>query len=154
MGSVRQVSRTACPTKPKFYVANRSVGLASEARSKRRTLAKSEGRLRSTLVNQGGIAVASKPCDPAAMKTAVLVGSGAGSSQQTIPFVFEPALPEARKRVVVPFSGSNSRLKASDALIRAPKPVVWEWLELGFVMLFLSSAFVLILLSLAAAGNM
>jgi hypothetical protein len=118
------------------------------------------------------------------MKTAVLVESGpagnasrsdaggyAGSRQQTIPLVFEPARNARRsatrdaragasrpapkpKRVVVPFSGSKPALEAADARIHVPKPVFWELLELGFVMVLLSSVFALICLSVTAAGNL
>jgi len=89
------------------------------------------------------------------MKTAVLVDSGyAGASQRTIPLVLEPARKHARKpkRVVVPFSVSRPDLEAPDARIQVPKPVFWEWVELGFAMVLLASAFSLILLSVAAAG--
>jgi hypothetical protein len=106
------------------------------------------------------------------MKTAVLVDSGyAGSSRQTIPLLREPARKarctatrDARagasrqapkpKRVVVPFYGSKRRLEAADGRIHVPKLVFWESLELGFVMVLLSSAFTLIFLSMAAAGNL
>lgn len=106
------------------------------------------------------------------MKTAVLVDSGyAGSCQQTIPLVLEPARKGRQtatrdtrtgasrpapkpKRVVVPFYGSKPRLEAADARIHVPKLVIWESLELGFVMVLLSSAFALIFLSVAAAGNL
>jgi hypothetical protein len=107
-----------------------------------------------------------------AMKTAVLVNSGyAGSCQQTIPLVLQPArkgrLTATRdtragasrqapkpKRVVVPFYGSKPLLEAADGRIYVPKPVLWESLELGFVMVLLSSAFALISLSVAAGGNL
>jgi hypothetical protein len=105
-----------------------------------------------------------------AMKTAVLDSGFAGSSRQTIPLVLEPArrtrravTREARageskparipKRVVVPFS-VPSELEAPDARIRVPKSGVLGWVELGFVMVLFASAFVLIFLSVAAAGNM
>jgi hypothetical protein len=106
------------------------------------------------------------------MKTAVLVDSGyAGSSQQTIPLVLEPARRAHRavtrqalagrsgrtpkpKRVVVPFSGSKPRLEAADARIHVPKLVIWELLELGFAMVLVSSTFALISLAAAAAGNL
>ena len=105
------------------------------------------------------------------MNTAVLDSGFAGSSQQTIPLVLEPARKtrravtrEARagesgkarkpKRVVVPFSVPESGLEAPDERIQVPKPGVWGWAELGFVTVLLASAFVLISLSLAAAGNL
>jgi hypothetical protein len=105
------------------------------------------------------------------MNTAVLDSGFAGSSQQTIPLVLEPARKtrravtrEARagesgktrkpKRVVVPFSVPESGLEAPDRRIRVPKPGVWGWAELGFVTVLLASAFVLISLSAAAAGNL
>gem|GEM_PF-4346162 len=105
------------------------------------------------------------------MKTAVLVDSGfAGSSQQSIPLVLEPApnarrmvtretragrsgLAPKRKRVVVPFSGSTTRLEVADGRIYVPKFLIWELLELGSLIMLLSSAFALIYLSLVAAGN-
>jgi hypothetical protein len=91
------------------------------------------------------------------MKTAVLVDSGyAGLSQHTIPLVLEPVRKPARKpkRVVVPFSGSRSDLEAPDRRIEVPRPRVWAWLELGFVMVLLASASFLVSLSVAAAGTM
>jgi hypothetical protein len=115
------------------------------------------------------------------MKTAVLDSGFAGTSQQTIPLVLEPARKtrravlssvalakeetrEARagesksarilKRVVVPFSVSQPELEAPDARIQVPKSGVWGWVELGFVMVLFASAFVLTFLSVAAAGNM
>jgi hypothetical protein len=104
-----------------------------------------------------------------AMKTAVLVESG--SCQQRIPLVLEPASKARRtatrgvragankqapkpKQVVVPFYGSKPRLEAADGRIHVPKLVFWESLELGFVMVLLLSAFALISLSAAAAGNL
>jgi hypothetical protein len=106
-----------------------------------------------------------------AMKTAVLDKGFAGSTQQTIPLVLEPArrthralTREARagesgkarkpKRVVVPFFVPESGLEAPDARIQVPKPGVWGWAELGFVTVLLASAFALISLSVAAAGNL
>jgi hypothetical protein len=106
-----------------------------------------------------------------AMKTAVLDNGFAGSTQQTIPLVLEPArrthralTREARagesgkarkpKRVVVPFFVPESGLEAPDARIQVPKPGVWGWAEIGFVTVLLASALVLISLSMAAAGNL
>jgi hypothetical protein len=106
-----------------------------------------------------------------AMKTAVLDSGFAGSTQQTIPLVLEPARKthravtrEARagesgkarkpKRVVVPFFVPESGLEAPDARIQVPKSVVCERLEFGFMVVLLASAFVLISLSVAAAGNL
>jgi hypothetical protein len=103
------------------------------------------------------------------MKTAVLVESG--SCQQSIPLVLEPASWARRtgtrdgragankqapkpKRVVVPFYGSKPRLEVEDARIQVPKIVFWESLEFGFVMVLLSSAFILISLSVAAVWNL
>jgi hypothetical protein len=106
------------------------------------------------------------------MKTAVLVDSGfAGSSQQSIPFVLEPAprgrravTREARtgdgsqfpkpKRVVVPFSDARPRLEVPGGIICVPKFLIRELLEMGCLMMLLSSAFALIYLSLVAAGNL
>jgi hypothetical protein len=91
------------------------------------------------------------------MKTAVLVDSGfAGLSQQTIPLILEPARKPTRKpkRVVVPFSVSESGLEAPDARIQVQKSGVWGSVELGFVMVLFASAFVLIFLSVAATGNL
>ena len=105
------------------------------------------------------------------MKTAVLDSGFAGSTRQTIPLVLEPARKthravtrEARagesgkarkpKRVVVPFFVPESGLEAPDARIQVPKSVVWEKLEFGFMVVLLASAFVLISLSVAAAGNL
>jgi hypothetical protein len=106
------------------------------------------------------------------MKTAVLVDNGyAGSSRQTIPLLREPARKDPctasrksragairqapkPKRVVVPFYGSKPRLEAVDGRIHVPKLVFWESLEVGFVMVLLSSAFALISLSVAATGNL
>jgi hypothetical protein len=106
------------------------------------------------------------------MKTAVLVDSGyAGSSRHTFPLVLEPACKACRavtrepraggggparkpKRVVVPFSVSTPRLEASDARMQVPKPGVWAWLELGFVMVLIASASFLILLSVVGTGNL
>jgi hypothetical protein len=104
-----------------------------------------------------------------AMKTAVLDSGFAGSPQQTIPLVLEPARRTHRavnrdaretgkarkpKRVVVPFFVPESGLEAPDARIQLPKPGVWGWAELGFVTVLLASAFILISLSVAAAGNL
>ena len=99
-----------------------------------------------------------------AMKTAVLDSGFAGSSQRTIPLVLEPARKTHRavesgkarkpKRVVVPFFVPESGLEAPDARIQVPKPGVWGWAELGFVTVLLASAFVVISLSVAAAGNL
>ena len=90
------------------------------------------------------------------MKTAVLDSGYAGSSRQTIPLILEPARKEARKpkRVVVPFSISRPKLEAADARIAVPNPIVWAWMELGFFMVLVASAFTLVFLSVAAAGNM
>jgi hypothetical protein len=99
------------------------------------------------------------------MKTAVLDSGFVGSSQQTIPLVLEPARKtiraftrEARtggtgqarkaKRVVVPFS------EVPDALIQVPRPVIWEGLESGFVMVLFASAITLILFAMTAAENL
>lgn len=104
-----------------------------------------------------------------AMKTAVLDSGFAGSTQQTIPLVLEPARRTHRavtrdaretgkarkpKRVVVPFFVPESGLEAPDARIQVPKPGVWGWAELGFVTVLLASALVLISLSMSAAGNL
>ena len=91
-----------------------------------------------------------------AMKTAVLDSGYAGPSQQTIPLVLEPARKPTRipKRVVIPFSVSEPELEAPDARIWIPKSGVLGWVELGFVMVLFASTFVLIFLSVAAAGNM
>ena len=106
-----------------------------------------------------------------AMKTAVLDSGFAGSTQQTIPLVLEPARKthravtrEARagesgkarkpKRVVVPFFVPESGLEGPDQRIKVPKPGAWGWAELGFVTVLLASALVLISLSMAAAGTL
>ena len=90
------------------------------------------------------------------MKTAVLDSGFAGTSQQTIPLVLEPARKVARKpkRVVVPFSVSRPELEAPDARIEVPKSGVSGWVELGFALVLMASAFTLVFLSVAAAGNM
>jgi hypothetical protein len=115
------------------------------------------------------------------MKTAVLDSGFASSTQQTIPLVLEPARRTHRavlssialakeqarekrvgesgkarkpKRVVVPFSVPEMGLEAPNARIQVPKPGVWGWAEFGFVTVLLASAFVLISLSMAAAGNL
>jgi hypothetical protein len=91
------------------------------------------------------------------MKTAVLVDSGhAGWSQQTIPLVLEPVRKPARKpkRIVVPFSGARPDLEAPDARIEVPRPGVWAWLELGFLVVLIASVSFLVILSVAAAGAM
>ena len=105
------------------------------------------------------------------MKTAVLDSGFAGSTQQAIPLALEPARKTHRavtrdarvgesgkarkpKRVVVPFFVPESGLEAPDARIQVPKPGVWGWAELGFVTVLLASAFALISLSVAAAGNL
>ena len=87
-----------------------------------------------------------------AMKTAVLDSGFAGASRQTIPLVLAPA--RKPRRIVVPFSLSKPELEAPDARIQVLKPIVSEWVEFGFAMVLLASAFSLILLSVAAAGNM
>ena len=106
-----------------------------------------------------------------AMKTAVLDNGFAGSSRQNIPLVLEPARKTRRavtrealaggsraaripKRVVVPFSISQPELEAPDARIRVPESAVLGWVEFGFAMVLFVSAFVLVFLSVAAAGNM
>lgn len=91
------------------------------------------------------------------MKTAVLVDSGrAGWSQPSLPLVLEPVRKPARKpkRIVVPFSGSRPEVEAPDARMEVPKPRVWAWLELGFVVVLIASASALVCLSVAAAGTM
>ena len=97
------------------------------------------------------------------MKTAVLDSGFAGSIQQTIPLVLEPARKTRAgesaqvrkpKRVVVSFSGLNPEFEVPDARIQVPKPGVLGWVELGFVMVLFVSAFVLVFLSVAAAGNL
>ncbi|MBV8278780.1 MAG: hypothetical protein JO170_26450 [Verrucomicrobia bacterium] len=105
------------------------------------------------------------------MKTAVLDSGFAGSSQQTIPLVLEPARKtrravtrEARagqsgqtrkpRRVVVPFSTSRSELEAPDARIESPESGIWGLLELGFVMVLFASVFLLVFLSVAPVGNL
>ena len=90
------------------------------------------------------------------MKTAVLDSGFVGSTQQTIPFVLEPARKAARKpkRVVVPFSISKPKWEVPDTRMQVPKPVVWERLEFGFVTVLLASAVTLIVLAATAAGNL
>jgi hypothetical protein len=105
------------------------------------------------------------------MKTAVLDSGFAGSTQQAIPLVLEPARRTRRavtrevraresgparkpKRVVVPFSASKPKWEVPDARIQVTKPIVWERLESGFVTVLLASAVTLIALAVTAAANL
>jgi hypothetical protein len=81
------------------------------------------------------------------------VDSGKG---HIIPLVLERARKPARKpkRVAVPFSVPKPPSEVWGTRIQVRKPGVWEWLELGFAVVLLSSAFVQIFLSLVAAERM
>jgi hypothetical protein len=77
------------------------------------------------------------------MKTAVLFGgSYPGSSTRTTPLLFQPAVQKAGKPevVVIPFSDSKVRSEATGVRVPVSEPAVWEWLELGFLGVFASSA--------------
>jgi hypothetical protein len=105
------------------------------------------------------------------MKTAVLDSGFAGSTQQTIPLVLEPARKTRRavtrevlaresgaarkpKRVVVPFSVSKPKCEVPDARMQMPKLIVWERLEFGFVAVLVASAVTLIALAVTATANL
>jgi hypothetical protein len=81
------------------------------------------------------------------------VDSGKGN---TIPIVLEPTRKPARKpkRVVVPFSVPKTHSEVSGTRIQVRTPGGWEWPELGFAVVLLSSVFVQIFLSLVAPGRM
>lgn len=95
-----------------------------------------------------------------AMKMAVLDSGFAGSSQPTIPLVLEPPRKQVRpkqarkpKRVVVPFSVSKPQAGILGVRIDPPKMIASEYLEFAFVMVLLTSTFVLVFLSLVAASK-
>jgi hypothetical protein len=61
----------------------------------------------------------------------------------------------ARKpeRVVIPFPVSKVYPKDPEVRARTSKRAIWEWLELGFLVTFASSALASVLLAVLAAGN-
>jgi hypothetical protein len=79
-----------------------------------------------------------------------------GSSEQTTSLLFQPILKETRKSepVIVPFSGSKADPEAPAVRLRIPKGAVWEWLELGFVLVLGASVLASVLIPLIAAGSM
>jgi hypothetical protein len=103
------------------------------------------------------------------MNTAVVIGSSPArtatrsvadgypdSSERTTSSGFQPVFKETRKSepVIVPFSVSKADPEASSVRVRIPKGAVWEWLELGFVLLLGASVLASVFIPLIAAGNM
>jgi hypothetical protein len=57
------------------------------------------------------------------------------------------------ERVVIPFLASKVYPKDPEIRVRTSERVLWEWLELGFVVTLGSSALASVLLAVLAAGS-
>jgi hypothetical protein len=79
-----------------------------------------------------------------------------GSHDQTTSLLFQPILKDTRKSepVIVPFSVSKADPEALTVRLRIPKGAIWEWLELGFVLVLGASVLASVFIPLIAAGNL
>jgi len=88
-----------------------------------------------------------------AMNTTIAFGGGySGSSERTTLFVVQPAIREAREPepAVIRLPFVKDCLEESSARVPVPEPEIWDWLELGCVVVLTLSVLASVLLFLAA----